>query len=527
MKEARVKACRVGPLAALVLLGCLSLGGLLSGCRGEMASAPAPAGPRPNVLLMVVDDLNTALGAYGNARVSTPSVDRLAARGVVFERAYCQYPLCNPSRTSFLAGRRPQTLGVLSMRTPPARALAENVSLPTHFRQHGYWTMRAGKILHGVAFEGAIEWDVVGKLNRPLAKLKLGEASQAGAKREPSARDEPNARASARAGEEGRAAPQRHEDPAADDGEGENRLLSPIVVEGAEARLNLRDHHVAEEAVRWLKRSQRREEPFFMALGFHRPHLPFEAPEKFFALYPPESIELPIAPPPGAPPVPPRAVHTRASFPSMTPDEQRRVIASYYASVSYVDSQVGLVLEALDKLGLAESTVVVLTSDHGFLLGEHGGLWGKGALYEPAVRVPLMVTGPGIAAGARCPRPVELLDLYPTLSELAGLPLPEGLEGKSLLPLLRQPAAAWERPAYTVLSIGDGEDELARTVRTERFRYTEWGSRERAELYDHQADPDELYNLADDPAAAGQRHEMEKLLRKGEARGWKKWWPWG
>ncbi len=474
------------------------------GCARDEAP-PAPTGPRPNVLLIVVDDLNTALGAYGNRRISTPNVDRLAARGVTFERAYCQYPLCNPSRTSLLTGRRPESLSVISNRTPPAKALARNLALPVFFQQHGYWTMRAGKILHGVDNEGAIEWDVVGKLNRPLTKLKLTEDTERKAAKPRPPRDEPPA----------------------EEGDAEHRLLSPIVVKGAEARLDLRDHHVAEEAVRWLKRSSRREEPFFMALGFHRPHLPFEAPEKFFLLYPPETIELPPAPPPAAPPVPPRAVHTRGAFPAMTPDEQRRVIASYYASVSYVDSQVGLVLDQLDKLGLTGSTVVVLTSDHGFLLGEHGGLWGKGALYEEAVRVPLLVAGPGVRAGERSPRPVELLDLFPTLSELAGLPLPEKLEGKSFAPLLRDPSAAWERPASTVLSIGDGEKDLARTVRSERFRYTEWGSPERAELYDHAADPNELRNLASDPAFAREKQEMAKLLAGSEVSWWRKWWPWG
>ena len=424
---------------------------------------------------------------------------------MVFERAYCQYPLCNPSRTSFLTGKRPRSIGVLSNRTPPADALARNVSLPIHFREHGYWTMRAGKVLHGVDNEGAIEWDVVGKLNRPLTKLKLGE------------------------GAEGRPAPKPRPAPPApgadrgEEGDDANRLLSAVVVEGAEARLDLRDHHVAEEAARWLKRSRQREEPFFMALGFHRPHLPFEAPEKFFALYPPESIELPAAPPPGAPPVPPRAVHTRALVPAMTPDEQSRVIANYYAAVSYVDSQIGLVLDLLVRLELVQSTVVVVTSDHGFLLGEHGGLWNKSALYEEAVRVPLVVAGPGIPAGGRCRRTVELLDLFPTLAELAGLPLPEKLEGRSLVPLLRDPGAPRDRPAYTVLAIGDGEEDLARTVRSERFRYTEWGSPERAELYDHDADPHELRNLAADPAYTAARQKMASLLKKGDGRRW----PWG
>lgn len=479
----------------------------LAAC-GEPAQEPR-SGPRPNVLLIFADDLNTQLPIYGNPVVETPHLEALAARGTVFERAYCQYPVCNPSRSSLLSGLRPETTGILRNDADPKSFLSSATLLPTHFGEHGYWTMRAGKVVHGVANERSVEWDVVGKLMRPVSKLAVrdregGDAVDA----EPEAPVAPRTKQQA-------------------ESDGLKLLTEPWVVQGAAARENLRDHHVASEAVRWMKRSERQGKPFFMALGFHRPHMPFEAPEKFFAMYPPESIVLPPAPPADAPPLPARATHTKKAVPAMTPEEQRRAIASYYAAISYMDSQLGLVLNALERLGLAENTLVVFTSDHGFLLGEHGGLWGKLALFSESTRVPLVVAGPGVAPGGRSRRTVELVDLFPTLTELAGLPTPRGLAGRSLAPLLADGDAPWPRPAYTVLSLGDKQGgELARSVVSEQYRYTEWGSRNQAELYDLEHDPGEQLNRVADPAHAKARAEMAKLLARHQRPWWRRLWPW-
>ncbi len=488
------------------LVALSALLGLLS-C-GEATVAPADDGPRPNVLLILVDDLNTQLPIYGNSVVHTPHLEALAARGTVFERAYCQYPVCNPSRSSLLSGLRPEATGILRNDTDPKAFLSSATLLPTHFREHGYQTIRAGKVVHGVANEGAVEWDVVGKLMRPIAKLTV--------------RDRANGEAGSK---EPEAASPRSKQQA--ESEGLKLLTEPWVVKGAAARENLRDHHVASEAARWMKRSQRQDKPFFMALGFHRPHLPFEAPEKFFAMYPPERIELPSAPPSDAPSLPARALHTKNAAPPMTPDEQRLAIASYYASVSYMDSQLGLVLNTLERLGLAENTLVILTSDHGFLLGEHGGLWGKLSLFSEATRVPLVVAGPGVARGGRSRRTVELVDLFPTVSDFAGLPRPPGLAGRSLVPLLADPEMPWAHPAYTVMSLGDKKGgELARSVVSEEYRYTEWGSKNQAELYDLERDPGEQRNLAADPAHVKAKAQMAKLLARREKSWWRSLWPW-
>lgn len=466
--------------------------------------APAPIGPRPNVLLILVDDLNTALGAYGHPVVKTPNIDKLARRGVLFERAYCQYPLCNPSRTSFLTGRRPQTTEVFDNKTSPRARLGALPFLPEIFRREGYWTVRVGKVIHGVRNEGILTWDVVGRLNRPLSKMEHREGT--GGDDTPP----PGGQAGlelAGAGEEG-----------------ESLLLRPRRVSSDE-RDHLRDHHVAEETIRWLKRAPKEGggKPFFITAGFNRPHLPFEVPEEFFDLYPPASIVLPPRPAADAAAVPAKALRTKANAPAMTPDQERQVIASYYAAVTYVDSQIGLVLKALERYGFADNTLVILTSDHGYLLGEHG-LWGKVALFEPALRVPLIVAGPGIRQGARSPRTVELVDLAPTLSALTGLPPSRGYEGQSLKPLLAEPTAAWSKAAYTVLALGKEGKSLARTVRTERFRYTEWGSGSEAELYDHDRDPGEAQNLARDPAFARTKSELRKLLSRGDPPWWGRFW---
>jgi uncharacterized sulfatase len=430
---------------------------------------PAP-GPRPNVLFIVVDDLNTDLGAYGHAVVRSPHFDALAGRGVRFDRAYVQFGLCNPSRTSFLSGRLPETARVLDNSTHPRSHLGDIPFLPEYFRHHGYHTAGVGKILHSRAFANAVAWD---------RGYKLGGGSTAALLDDRIERLPPLL------------------------------WINPVAEEN---RPRLLDGRIARAAIELLEEARGKERPFFVAVGFKGPHAPFEAPQEVFALYPPEAMPLPAAPPAGPADLSPRAQRVLERAPEMDEGQQRRVVSAYYASVSWMDSQLGEVLAALDRLGLAANTLVVFLSDNGFHLGDHGGLWGKATLFERSLRVPLVIAGPGVRAGGVCSRTVELLDLFPTLVELAGLPAPGGLEGRSLQPLLADPATAWERPARSVF--GAGGEILGRGRRSGRVRDTDWGRNGRAELFDHAVDPGEEVNQAGNPEYAEERARLRSRLRR-------------
>jgi uncharacterized sulfatase len=431
-----------------------------------------------NVLLIAVDDLNDHLGCYGHPLVKSPHIDRLAKRGVRFERAYCQYPLCNPSRTSLLSGRRPEATRVFDNDTPPSQHLKDVVFLPEHFRAHGYFTARVGKIAHG-RFEQAVKWSWP---NEP------DEAAQ----------------------EERRAAQQPRARPGgnANDDQTVGRLnWRPTDRADADEP----DGRIARRVVELLE--EHKGGPFFIAAGFHKPHLPFHAPKQYFELYPPERIVLPSEPSDLREKVPALAFTRTPGDRAMTDPEKRHVLAAYYACTSFTDALVGVLLDALDRLKLWDNTVVVFLGDHGFHLADHGGLWRKMTLFERSARVPLIISvPPGTNAGAVCQRTVELLDLYPTITDLCGLPAPEGLEGKSMAPLLADPFAPWDRPAFTLVQRGKA---FGKSVRTERWRYTEWDEgKAGAELYDHDADPQEYRNLAAEPAHAQVVAELKALLRQ-------------
>jgi uncharacterized sulfatase len=265
------------------------------------------------------------------------------------------------------------------------------------------------------------------------------------------------------------------------------------------------------------------DKPFFLAVGFRRPHTPYIAPKKYFDLYPPVKMPVPDEPADHLSAIPRAAFTYKPGAKQPGPEAMRRGRAAYYASVSFMDAQVGVLLDALDRLKLWDTTVVVFVSDHGYHLGEHGGLWHKMTVFEESARVPLIVAAPGRAAGAASPRLVELVDLYPTLAELCGLPAPAGAEGASFAPLLADPWRAGKPVAYTEVSRAGGLTAtvkldwslMGRSVRTERWRYTEWADgKQGAELYDHDADPREYRNLAADPRQAGVVSELKELLRK-------------
>jgi len=437
---------------------------------GAARSTPSVNRP-PNVLFIMADDLNNDLGAYGHPIVQSPNLDRLASKGVRFDRAYCQYSWCNPSRASMLTGRRPDTIGVYDLDTHFRSTTPDVVTLPQHFRRHGYQVMRVGKIFHyGVpddigtpGFDDPVSWD---KTVNPYGRDKLEEDELINF------------------------TPQIPLGGA----------LTYLAADGTDEEQT--DGWVATEAIKLLETHN--QEPFFLAVGFFRPHVPLVAPREYFERYPLESIPAPPDPTASLKDVP-AAAYRKPLFWGLTPEQQRIIIRAYYASITFMDAQVGRVLEALDRLGLAENTIIVFMSDHGYVLGEHGQ-WQKNMLFEESVRTPLFIAAPGQSASA-IPRPVEFIDIYPTLVELAGLPLPDGLDGRSLVPLIIEPGRAWPHPAFSQTGSGT-------TIRTETWNYNEWGpgGENGIELYNYTDDPREQRNLAADPAYAGVIDDLSREL---------------
>jgi len=432
------------------------------------ASSPeAQPRPRLNVLFLIADDLNNDLGVYG-APVRSPNIDKLAARGVQFDRVYAQHPLCSPSRSSFLTGRRPDATGVLT--NPPPRnpmsphfreKLPETITLPQLFKTNGWFAARVGKLYHyGVPLTigtGALD-------DYPSWDLTIN----------PRGRDrEVHDRIfSLRPGLFG-------------------GTVSWLADEGTDAEHT--DGIAAAEAVKLLERFKRNNESFFLAVGFYRPHTPYVAPKRYFDMYPVDRIELPKlseADRTRSPAAAYRSAHKEQD--AMTDDQRREAIRAYWASTTFMDAQAGHVLDALDRLGLADSTAVVFTSDHGYHLADHG-LWQKMSLFERSARVPLIVAGPSVKVrGAVARGLAELVDLYPTLADLAGLEPTVPVDGVSLAPMLQDPTATVKDAAFTQARNGY-------SIRTERWRYIEWDEgRQGAQLYDMNADPAETTNLAAD-----------------------------
>ena len=427
---------------------------------------------RPNVLFLIADDLNNDLGVYG-APVRSPNIDKLAARGVRFERAYTQFPLCSPSRSSFLTGRRPNATGVLANPTPVKNPnsphfrerLPDAVTMPQIFRNQGWFAARVGKLYHyGVpndigtsSLDDYRSWDLAinprgrdREIHDRIFSLRPG---QFGA------------------------------------------TLSWLADEGEDA--DYTDGIGAAEAVQLLERFKRTSQPFFLAVGFYRPHTPYVAPKQYFDMYPVERIDLPTLSEADRSRTPAAAYRSAFAEQDAATDRQRKeAIQAYRASTTFMDAQVGHVLDALDRLGLASNTIVVFTSDHGYHLGDHG-LWQKQSLFERSARVPLVIAGPTVTARGQVARGVvELVDLYPTLAALAGLTPAAPLDGVSLSPMLTNPSATVKDAAFSQARNGYA-------VRTDRWRYIEWdGGKEGAQLYDMENDPAETTNLAADPKHA-------------------------
>ncbi len=452
---------------------------------------------RPNVLLIISDDLAARLGCYGDPMVKSPNIDRLAARGVRFDRAYCQFPLCNPSRASFLTGLRPDTTRVYENATQFRKNVPDAQSLGQTFQKADYYVARVGKLYHygvpaQIGTDGlddppswAERFNPKGADVEELTPLIERVALEKGMKRSIL---KTNNRLDQMGG-----------------------TLSWLAADGADTEFT--DGKIADRAIRMLR--EHKDGPFLIAVGFFRPHTPYVAPKKYFELYPLDRITLPTVPEGYRQTVPRMAFTFKPEEEAMDDDLRKQAIQAYSASTSFMDAQVGRVLETLEQLNLTDNTIVVFISDHGYHLYDHE-LWQKMTLFENAARVPMIIAAPKGAKGAVSPRTVELVDLHPTLAALCGIEPPKGLDGWSIQSLVEKPDAPWDKPAIT--QVQRGNRRMGYSVRTEQWRYTEWnGGKAGAELYDHDNDPRELKNLANEPAFAETVAAMKKLLPPGSA----------
>jgi len=449
-------------LAATVFL---SFAGWL---HGQAGAKP----PQMNVLFIMADDLGNVINhADQRHPAKTPNLDRFAQTAVSFNRAYCQIPLCNPSRASIFTGLRPDQTSVFDLSRHFRDQIHNVETLPELLRDNGWVTARVGKIYHydvpkGIGTSGLddpLSWDMV---FNPKGRDVDDEASITNPM------------------------PQRPVSAA----------LSWLAASGTDEEQT--DGMIASKAVAWI--NENKNAPFFLGVGFFRPHTPYVAPENYFNLYPLEQIQLPNAPENDRDDIPSAAFAHNNAIPNYGLDEMtlKKSLQAYYASVSFVDAQIGKVLDGLKASGLANNTIVVICSDHGYHLGEHNGIWQKRTLFEESARTPLLIRVPGAAGnGNPCAQIVEFIDIYPTIAELCNLASSLNLPGQSLMPLLEIPTTQWDGVAITqILRPNDERFEkpvMGRSIRTNRWRYTQWNEgRAGEELYDHQSDPHELNNIA-------------------------------
>ena len=440
-------------------------------------AAPAAAADKPSVLFVVADDLRDTLGCYGHPLAKTPNLDRLAARGVRFDRAYVQYPVCNPSRSSFLTGLRPDTTGVLDNTVLLRDKRPDVVTFPQLLKDHGWHAAAFGKIFH------------------------LGGG-----------RDEATRRRFVDLPRSWHEARDFLPTPAGKVVEGRNLTGGKLawcrwgMTAGTDD--DQPDGQIAAAAVSLMEKLG--DQPWLIGAGFMKPHDPFVAPKKYFDLYPPESLTL-HRDPAGQTPAPPLAVgfgENGTAFRKFDDRDRREFLRAYLAGVSFMDAQVGRLLDALDRLKLWDKTAVVFVGDHGYHLGERDW-WNKNTLFERSCRTPLIVAAPGVKPGVARGL-VEFVDLYPTIAGWCGVTPPAGLAGKSLRPLLADPAGPGKSAAFTVVT--RGSKQRGDSVRIDRWRYTEWSDGAK-ELYDHAADPEETRNLAADPDRAAVCAELAARIR--------------
>jgi arylsulfatase A-like enzyme len=437
--------------------------GLGATTLGMPRSLLAASKKRPNVLFIAVDDLRPQLGCYGHEQMISPSIDKLSSEGVTFLRSYCQVPVCGASRASLLTGTRPTANRFLGYSTWAEKDLPGALSVAEHFRNNGYHTISNGKVFHhrNDCRNSWSEdpWRPKGAWLNYLLEENKQLVDQNAKRRGPA-------------------------------------------YEAAEVADNAYfDGQIADKGISDLRRMKRQNKPFFLALGFLKPHLPFNAPKKYWDMYEAEDIDLADNPfrPKGAPDA---ALHNWGELRSyygippkgpLSEELAHKLVHGYYACVSYTDAQIGRVVDELDRLGLRDNTVIILWGDHGWNLGEHG-LWCKHCNFETSLHSPLIVTGPGISAGKKSNALTEYLDIYPSLCEMCNLALPDHLQGRSFVPLLKNPNMSWKKAVFSRFYKGD-------SVKTDRYRYTEWRGKDGGVyarmLYDHKLDPAENTNVAE------------------------------
>jgi uncharacterized sulfatase len=456
------------------------------------------AAPRLNVVFIGSDDLRNAMGCYGHPIVKTPNIDALAARGVRFDRAYCQFPLCGPSRTSLLSGLRPDSTRIWQNEIAIRETVPQALTLPQAFRQAGGRSVRFGKMYHmGVPTTvGTNRYDDPDSWDHAVSPPGLEDTTPG----------------------EGRNITPRY---------GRGNAMDWVSFDRRQEK-NQADDAVAELGVEEISKASK---PLFLALGFVRPHVPFVAPSRFFDLYPLDRMNVAQVPANDRDDIPMASEKTitgRGNDMGMNEQDKREALRGYYAAISYLDSQVGRVVEAVEKKGLMDRTAFVFWSDHGWHLGEHFR-WQKRSLFEESARVPLIVTAPGRKRGGSKAL-VELVDMYPTVMELTGVPVPAHCEGQSLVPLLDNPSRTWKSAAFT--QVWTSPDIMGRAIRTDRHRYIRWtgtlpkegfpGADLAEELYDHQTDPQEMTNIAGRPESAtvlaGLREKLDAGWKAAQAK---------
>lgn len=480
--------------------------GLAALSAGAVFAKDKSGSQKTNVLFIYLDDLRCELKCYGESKIISPNIDKLAGRSVVFNKAYCQIPICMPSRVSTLSGMYSRTMGQGHLRNLLGTGLS---SLPGHFKANGYDTISVGKVYH---FNNDDEPSWSRRYTDTFYEQKLVcDGYCSGYQLEENKKGLTYSRT------------------------GRNSSSITECVDAPES--SYPDGLIADTAIAELKKYSKSGQPMFLAAGFYRPHLPWAAPKKYWDLYHREEIDI------AANPFFPKNAITRNtwgdlrhygdtevnaanvngscdadSFPVLSEDKQRELVHGYRACVSFVDAQIGRVLDSLEKLGMADNTVVVLCSDHGWQLGEHK-LWSKCSNYEEALRVPLMIASPGITKGDRTEALSELVDIYPTLCELTGLSAPAHLEGTSMVPLLKKPSRPWKSAAFNIWG-------GARSMRTDRYRLTVYDKAKpegntyqlpgqgRYELYDYKSDPAGNVNIATDPK---NKELLDKLIGQMKA----------
>lgn len=458
------------------------------------ATAPLHAAERkPNVLFIISDDLGSqSLGCYGNTNCQTPHIDALAARSMRFTRAYTQYPVCGPSRAALMSGMYAQVIGVTSNGQSGnfTKNLGSRPSMSQHFIQHGYYAARVSKIYHM-----RVPGDITAGVNGPDHAASWTERFNCQAPEQWS-----SGRHEHLTSEKLKPDPDRR----IHYGLGYGGAFYVVRVEGDGAEQA--DHQAAAKAVELLGQRAKADKPFFLAVGLVRPHVPLVAPASFFERYVPDRLQLPAAVDDDWDDIPRAGISKNSRRIGLNSAlKKQKVLEAYYAAVSYMDAQVGKILAALDRLGLTENTIVVFTADHGYHLGEHD-FWQKMSLHEESTRIPLIVHVPGKQPG-ESPALCQQIDIYPTLAELCGLPVPKHVQGKSLAGVLDDPRQVVHESVYCLRGRND------HLLRTDRWALIRYGSGD-VELYDMQSDPHQFTNLAADPQHQPMLTQLQSRLNE-------------